>query len=204
MANSGEQQLLYSLRSPTTPLNDKLALATSSLSTRNPSSSNSALPQLIRDWLLDTLLKLVRSSSTTTEQALLNGQLWELFSSSTEQTPTSSTSTPVLPIFVAFIQLYENSSVKDGQLLKEATRVWSKLAANAMRKATVDTVLDGYEKLVKSTLAVWQAGAEDIKGDWEELAVIWLKATKSVFVEAAKGGKKVCLAVATNDEDTYG
>ncbi|GAA5983911.1 hypothetical protein JCM5350_001788 [Sporobolomyces pararoseus] len=191
MANSGEQQLLYSLRSPTTPLNDKLALATSSLSTRNPSSSNSALPQLIRDWLLDTLFKLVRSSSTNTEQALLNGQLWELFSSSTEQTPTSSTSTPVLPIFVAFIQLYENSSVKDGQLLKEATRVWSKLAANAMRKATVDTVLDGYEKLVKSTLAVWQAGAEDIKGDWEELAVIWLKATKSVFVEAAKGGKKV-------------
>ena len=94
--------------------------------------------------------------------------------------------------------------MKDGQLLKEATRVWSKLAANAMRKATVDTVLDGYEKLVKSTLAVWQAGAEDIKGDWEELAVIWLKATKSVFVEAAKGGKKVCLAVATNDEDTYG
>ncbi|GAA5956862.1 hypothetical protein JCM3765_006621 [Sporobolomyces pararoseus] len=191
MASSGEQQLLYSLRSPTTPLNDKLALATSSLSTRNPSSSNSALPQLIRDWLLDTLFKLIRSSSTTTASALLNGQLWELLSSTTEQTATSSTSTPVLPIFVAFIQLYGADSAKDEQLLKEVTRVWSKLAANAMRKATVDTVLDGYEKLVKSTLGVWQAGAEDIKGDWEELAVIWLKAMKSVFVEAAKGGKKV-------------
>jgi hypothetical protein len=191
MASNGEQQLLYSLRSPTTPLNDKLALATSSLSTIDSSISTSALPQLIRDWLLDTLFKLVRSSSATTEQALLNGQLWELLSSTTEATSTSSTSTPLLPVYVAFIQVYSSSAVKDKQVLKEATRIWSKLAANAMRKATVDAVLDGYEKLVKATLQLRQAGTEEVEQDWDELAVNWLKAVKSVFIEAAKGGKKV-------------
>ncbi|GAA5895691.1 Urb2 domain-containing protein [Sporobolomyces salmoneus] len=190
MANNGEQQLLYSLRSPTTPLPDKLALASSSLSTGNP-STGSALPQLIRDWLLDTLFKLVRSSSTTTEQALLNGQLWELLNSTTHLTRTASTPTPALPIYVAFIQVYSKSSVQEEQLLRDATNVWSKLAANAMRKVTVDAVLDSYEKLVKTSLGVYQSGAEEVRNHWEELAVIWLKAIKSVFVEAAKGGKKV-------------
>jgi len=75
--------------------------------------------------------------------------------------------------------------------LKEATRIWSKLAANAMRKATVDAVLDGYEKLVKATLQLRQAGMEEFEQDWDELAVNWLKAVKPVFIEAAKGGKKV-------------
>ncbi|GAA5879792.1 hypothetical protein JCM16303_004181 [Sporobolomyces ruberrimus] len=192
MSSSGEQQLLYSLRSPTTPLNDKLALAVSSLSTRSSTSSDtSALSQLIRDWLLDTLFKLVRSSSNLTEQALLNGQLWELLSSTTEATLTSSTSTPVLPIYLAFIQTFTKSDQKDARLLKDAARIWSKLASNGMRKATVDAVLDGYDKLVKSTVELYEAGNEGIRADWEELAVVWLKAIKSVLSEAAKGGKKV-------------
>lgn len=190
MANSGEQQLLYSLRSPTTPLNDKLALASSSLSIESASTS-SALPQLVRDWLLDTLFKLVRSSSVNAEAALLNRQLWELLRSTVELTHTSSTSTPVLPIYVSLIQVYRNSAQRDEELLKNATKIWSKLAANAVRKATVDTVLDSYEKLVKTSLELYGNGSEQGWASWEELAVVWLKASKSVLVEAAKGGKKV-------------
>jgi len=193
MSGSGEQQLLYSLRSPTTPLGDKLALAASSLSNPTSSTSTSQLPQLIRDWILDTLFKLVRSSSNTTEQALLSAQLWELLASTTDSTLTSSTSTPTLPVFVAFIQAYTQDGARDQELLGNATRVWSRLAGNAMRKSTVDAVLDGYEKVVKATLKVVseeEATAES-KRVWEEFALIWVKALKVVLVEAAKGGKKV-------------
>lgn len=76
-----------------------------------------------------------------------------------------------------------------------ATRVWARLAGNAMRKSTVDAVLDGYEKLVKATLKVMseeETPAEN-KSIWEEFAVVWVKALKVVLVEAAKGGKKVRL-----------
>ncbi|GAA6014036.1 hypothetical protein JCM11491_003496 [Sporobolomyces phaffii] len=192
MASSEEHQLLYALRSPTTPLADKLALAASSLSSPIPATSTaSALPQLVRDWLLDTLFKLVRSSSATTEHALANAQVWELLNSTTRATLTSSTSTPVLPIYVAFLRAYSNSEQLDRLLLSDAAAVWQKLAANAMRKATVDTVLEGYDKLVTTTLQLYGRDSEDIRGEWEEFAVVWLKAIKPVLVEAAKGGKKV-------------
>ncbi|GAA5926924.1 Urb2 domain-containing protein [Sporobolomyces koalae] len=188
MASGEEQQLLYALRSPTSLLNDKLALAASSLSTSLPGTS---LPQLIRDWLLDTLWKLIKSNSTSTEQALVNGQLWELLSATTEQTQTASTVTPILPIYVAFIQTYVKSEPKDAQVLKAATRVWVKLATTATRKGTIDTVLDSYDKLVRATLELCGAEANRISDDWEQLAVVWLRSIKPIMTEAAKGGKKV-------------
>ncbi|GAA5852903.1 hypothetical protein JCM8547_004728 [Rhodosporidiobolus lusitaniae] len=181
-----EQQLLYSLRSPTTPLSDKLALASSSLD----SSTSSALPPLVRDWAIAVLLK--ASRSTSPDPTAKDRHLWALVARTTDATRSSSTASSTLPIFVAFVQQY--STDRDVELLRSAVVVWRSLAGGAVRKATADAALDGYEKLVGASKAVLggESAAEgEEKQLWEELAVVWLKALKPVMLEGGKSGKKV-------------
>ncbi|GAA5889290.1 hypothetical protein JCM5296_005857 [Sporobolomyces johnsonii] len=193
MATASDQQLLYSLRSPTTPLTDKVAQAVAALSSSSSSTCqpSASLNQLIRDWALDVLLKSTRGA-VTSESPLLSAELWSLLAQTTEATSTSSTSTPSLPIFVAFVAAYSSQPHRNASLLRSATAVWTRLASGAMRKATADAALDGYDKLVEASLRV---SAEEQEAEeralWEELAVAWLKALRGVVMDAGKGGKKI-------------
>ncbi|GAA5926984.1 hypothetical protein JCM1841_001603 [Sporobolomyces salmonicolor] len=193
MATALDQQLLYSLRSSTTPLTDKVAqaVAARSSSTSSTSQPSASLNQLIRDWALDVLLKSTRGA-VTSESPLLSAELWSLLAQTTEATSTSSTSAPSLPIFVAFVAAYSSQHPRPASLLRSATAVWTKLASGAMRKATADAALDGYDKLVEASM---KFSAEESEAEeqalWEELAVTWLKALRGVVMDAGKGGKKI-------------
>ncbi|GAA5957201.1 hypothetical protein JCM21900_004681 [Sporobolomyces salmonicolor] len=193
MATALDQQLLYSLRSSTTPLTDKVAqaVAARSSSTSSTSQPSASLHQLIRDWALDVLLKSTRGA-VTSESPLLSAELWSLLAQTTEATSTSSTSAPSLPIFVAFVAAYSSQHQRPASLLRSATAVWTKLASGAMRKATADAALDGYDKLVEASLKFSAAESEaEEQALWEDLAVTWLKAMRGVVMDAGKGGKKI-------------
>ncbi|ORY64771.1 hypothetical protein BCR35DRAFT_185327 [Leucosporidium creatinivorum] len=177
---SSEQELLFALRSPTTPLNDKLALAHSAL-VLSPNSQ--LLPQLIRDWLLDNLLR-----ARQNQDVLLSQPLWSLFAQvqlSSQATTTSSS----LPVFVAFLSAYSALPAPNNDLVQAVATVWSRLAAGAMRKATVDAALEGYATLLKASVVVLSRQGDDVAA-WEGLAEVWLKAFRSV-VDSGKGGKKI-------------
>ncbi|GAA5915915.1 hypothetical protein JCM6882_001761 [Rhodosporidiobolus microsporus] len=185
-----EQQLLYSLRNPTAPLPDKLAQATSAL---DASPSSLSLPPLVRDWALETLLKGTRTGGT--DSLFLNADLWRVVARTTEATSSASTSTPTLPIFVSFVAAYaEAQSQSNVEVLRSALAAWRRLAPGALRKATPDAALDGYERLVDATVKVLQRDGEG-QGEawrlWEEFAIVWLKALRGVVLDGGKGGKKV-------------
>ncbi|GAA5909416.1 hypothetical protein JCM8208_005736 [Rhodotorula glutinis] len=188
-----DQQLLYALRSPTTPLADKVQRATSALDLEPTSSS---LPPLVRDWALDYLVRATRSDAG--EASLKSSPLWSLLARTTEATASTAANTPPLPIFVAFVGLY-SAGAADAGLLRSAATVWRKLAAVAMRKATVDQALEGYEKLVaasqrvcsKERAAVEAAASAEEQVLWQDLGVNWLKPLRSMVLDAGKGGKKI-------------
>lgn len=185
-AASAEQELLFALRSPTTPLLDKLALAHSAL----VASPNSLLlPQLIRDWVLDNLLR-----ARQNQDLLLSVPLWSLFAQVQQQSQPTTTSSS-LPVFVAFLAAYSALPQPNDQLLQAVASVWSKLAAGAMRKATVDAALEGYATLLKSSVLVLSRQGEDVVA-WQGLAEVWLKAFRAV-VDSGKGGKKVWLLLSS-------
>ncbi|GJN90281.1 hypothetical protein Rhopal_003289-T1 [Rhodotorula paludigena] len=189
---STDQQLLYTLRSPTTPLADKCAQASTAL---DAAPASATLPALVRDWALEQLLRAARSDAGTAN--FKNEALWSLAARTTEATPTTTLPTAPLPLFVAFVTAY-SSDTSALLLLRSATAVWRKLANVALRKATVDAALDGYQKLLEASLKVFNgsggaptAGAEEEQRLWEDLAVNWLKPLRSVVLDAGKGGKKI-------------
>lgn len=190
-----DQQLLYALRSPTTPLEDKVQRAESALDAEPASTS---LPPLVRDWALDYLVRATRSDSG--EAALRSSRLWSLLARATQATSSTAANTPPLPIFVAFVNVYSVNGPDVG-LLRSAASVWRRIAAVAMRKATVDQALEGYEKLVAASLQVFSheraavdaaASAEEHEL-WQDLGANWLKPLRSMVLDAGKGGKKVRL-----------
>jgi hypothetical protein len=193
MALLAEHALLYSLRSPTTPLADKVASASSAL---DAAPGNISLAATVRDWALDALLRAARQQAADAGPAtILDAGLWQLAARTTEATvSTSPVAASTLPIFVAFVTQYSQATA-NVELLKSAASAWSRLATNAMRKATADASLDGYERLLEASLRVFArddaAGADDEQEVWTELAVNWLKPFRSVVLEAGKGGKKV-------------
>ncbi|KAL7343792.1 hypothetical protein BJY59DRAFT_146584 [Rhodotorula toruloides] len=193
MALLAEHALLYALRSPTTPLADKVASASSALDAQ---PGNVSLAATVRDWAVDALLRATRQqASVAGTAAILDADLWELAARTTEATlSTSPVAASTLPIFVAFVTQYSQAA-SDVQLLRSAASVWSRLAANALRKATADASLDAYEKLLEASLRVFSreegAGTVDEREVWTELAVNWLKPFRSVALEAGKGGKKI-------------
>ncbi|GAA5855838.1 hypothetical protein JCM9279_003334 [Rhodotorula babjevae] len=190
---TADQQLLYALRSPTTPLDDKVQRAASALDLEPTSTS---LPPLVRDWALDYLVRATRSGAG--EAALTSAPLWSLLARATDATPSTAANTPPLAIFVAFVGLY-SARAADVGLLRSAASVWRKLAAVAMRKATVDQALEGYEKLVAASLkvcgkeraAVEAAASAEEQALWQDLGVNWLKPLRSMVLDAGKGGKKI-------------
>ncbi|BGP00937.1 hypothetical protein NBRC10513v2_005057 [Rhodotorula toruloides] len=193
MALLAEHALLYALRSPTTPLADKVASASSALDAQ---PGNVSLAATVRDWAVDALLRATRQQTADAGTAArLDAGLWELASRTAEATvSTSPVAASTLPIFVAFVTQYSQVA-PSVELLRGAASVWSRLAANALRKATADASLDAYEKLLEASLRVFSreeaAGTEDERKVWTELAVNWLKPFRSVVLEAGKGGKKI-------------
>lgn len=178
-AASKEQALIFSLRAPTTPLDQKLQLALSALD----NFPSSLLSQLIRDWIIDLFLR-----SRSTPDTLLSPAWWSLLAQVSLDYSSAQTSSPTLPIFVAFVQAYPTIPASS-QLLESVLSVWRKLAGGAMRKATVDAALDSYASLLKSSLVVVQRAHDDVQ-QWEQIGEIWLKVFRAV-VDSGKGGKKV-------------
>ncbi|GAA5860983.1 hypothetical protein JCM3774_003214 [Rhodotorula dairenensis] len=183
-----EQALLYALRSPTTPLVEKVQRATGAL---DAAADSQSLPPLVRDWAFDILLKATRIPSLA--EALLDADLWALAARTTLATPSLNLNTPVLPVFVAFITHYAAHRT-DVAVLRSAAQIWTRVAPVAMRKATVDAGLEGYEKLLLASLQVYKEGAstnDEERKYWVSLATSWLRALRNVVLEAGKGGKKV-------------
>lgn len=174
--------LLYTLRSPTTPLAAKLALARAAL---DGSLAPLEAAQL-RDWTLDTFLR-SRKASENAESVLLSGDWWAVLDESLELSSGSSPS-PTLPTFVAFVAAYAASGDDEG-LVRSVLAVFRRLAGAAMKKATVDAALEGYCALLKASVRVVGRGGLDL-APWEELAELWMKAFRTV-VDSGKGGKKV-------------
>ncbi|GEM08711.1 nucleolar 27S pre-rRNA processing, Urb2/Npa2 [Rhodotorula toruloides] len=193
MALLAEHALLYSLRSRTTPLADKVAAASSALDT---APGNISLAATVRDWTVDALLRATRQQAAVAgTSAILDAGLWELAARTTEATlSTSPVAASTLPVFVAFTTQYSHSA-PNVRLLRCATSVWTRLATNALRKATADVSLDGYEKLLEAILRAFSrdemAETDEERKVWTELAVNWLKPFRSVVLEAGKGGKKI-------------
>ncbi|GAA6040522.1 hypothetical protein JCM8097_005446 [Rhodosporidiobolus ruineniae] len=185
-----EQQLLYALRNPNTPLADRLAHASSALDQHATSLS---LPPLVRDWALDVLVRAARASSP--DPALTSPELWAVVARTTEAASSSSTALATLPIFTAVVAVYPAvSSEQAHALLPSVVEAWKRLATGAMRKSAAGPALDGYDKLVEASLKVYgeQRGQRQRERElWEELAVVWLKALKAVVLEGGKGDKKV-------------
>lgn len=185
-----EQALLYALRSPTTPLTEKVQRASAAL---DAAPKSHTLPPLVRDWTFDILLKATRIQSLA--EALSDADLWALAARTTLATPSLNLTAPALPIFVAFISRYATQR-PGAAALRSVAQVWARIAVVAMRKATVDAGLDSYEKLLQASLHVYReegsTSAEE-RECWEGLAVSWLGALRAVVLEAGKGGKKVGL-----------
>ncbi|BGP49634.1 hypothetical protein JCM10450v2_005535 [Rhodotorula kratochvilovae] len=183
-----DQALLYALRSPTTPLDDKVQRAVSAL---DAAPASTTLPALVRDWALEYLARATRAESGAA--ALQSAGLWALTARTTEASPSTSPNAAPLPIFVAFVALYA-ANEPNAALLRSAAAVWRRLAGVAMRKATVDSALEGYEKLVAASVqvcAVTRLGGDEERAAWEDLAVNWLKPLRSMVLDAGKGGKKI-------------
>ncbi|GAA6016272.1 hypothetical protein JCM10207_000453 [Rhodosporidiobolus poonsookiae] len=194
MSGLTDQQLLYALRSPTTPLADKLQQATSAL---DASPSSTSLPPLIRDWALDVLLKASRTpAAATLDPALLSVELWAVVARTTLATPSASTAVTTLPIYSALVQAYAAQPAQASvEVLRSAVEVWKRLAPGGLRKALPDAALEGYEKLVEASLSVVARCQADAEGAaelaaWEELVVVWLRAMRGMLVEGGKAGKK--------------
>jgi hypothetical protein len=185
-----EQALLYALRSPTTPLTEKVQRASAAL---DAAPKSHTLPPLVRDWTFDILLKATRIQSLA--EALSDADLWALAARTTLATPSLNLTAPALPIFVAFISRCATQR-PGAAALRSVAQVWARIAVVAMRKATVDAGLDSYEKLLQASLHVYReegsTSAEE-RECWEGLAVSWLGALRAVVLEAGKGGKKVGL-----------
>ncbi|TKA55915.1 hypothetical protein B0A53_01614 [Rhodotorula sp. CCFEE 5036] len=183
-----EQALLYALRSPTTPLTEKVQRASAAL---DAAPKSHTLPPLVRDWTFDILLKATRIQSLA--EALSDADLWALAARTTLATPSLNLTAPALPIFVAFISRCATQR-PGAAALRSVAQVWARIAVVAMRKATVDAGLDSYEKLLQASLHVYReegsTSAEE-RECWEGLAVSWLGALRAVVLEAGKGGKKV-------------
>ncbi|KAL8287505.1 hypothetical protein RQP46_003363 [Phenoliferia psychrophenolica] len=182
--------LLYALRSPTTTLSAKLSLASSSLSLS--SSGAPLVASQVRDWLLDTLLKSRKDDSSST---ILSRPCWALLDHSL-LTATGLGPTPPLPIFIAFLQRYSDQDESDADLVGSVGRVFARLAGGAMKKATVDAVLEGYAELVKASVKVVLRDNDD-RRPWEDLADHWLKAFRTV-ADSGKAGKKIPLHTLAN------
>ncbi|GAA5991114.1 hypothetical protein JCM10908_006542 [Rhodotorula pacifica] len=181
-----EQALLYALRSPTTPLAEKVQRATAAL---DAAVDSQTLPPLVRDWAFDILLKATRIQSLA--EVLLDANLWALTARTTLATPSLNMATPALPIFVAFVSQYTTSALAGVAILHSAAQIWARIAPVAMRKATVDAGLDSYEKLLVASLEVYRTRGTEEQVCWAELAVPWLAALRNVVLDAGKGGKKV-------------
>lgn len=181
---SAQQNLLFSLRSTTTSLRVKLLTAKTAIA----NSSSPVVDQVLRDWILQDLF--LRSRTPKDESTLLSIDWWSLLSQVID-TAQGNSSTPSLPIFVSLFASYPAAGASP-ELLRAIGKVWSKIGAGAMRRATVDAALEGYASLLKSSVAVLERVGTDVEA-WEELAESWLKAFRGV-VDAGKGGKKVrCL-----------
>lgn len=185
-----EQTLLYSLRSPTTPLLQKKEIIKTALE-RKPSPT---LSQVVRDWLLQDVF--LRARNQKDDQTILDTQAWALLLEAVSST-TVTTSLPTLPIFVSFITAYSARPHPDEELLNAAGTVCKKLIAGAMKKATVDAALEAYAALLKTSVVVAQRKGGDLTA-WEEMSESWLKAFRGV-VDAGKGGKKVRLRSSRKD-----
>ncbi|KAK4702524.1 hypothetical protein P7C70_g3696, partial [Phenoliferia sp. Uapishka_3] len=179
--------LLFTLRSPTTPLEAKLALAQSTIS----SSPSQIISTQLRDWILDLFLKSLKQNSSI----LLNQSWWSLLLTSLTNA-TGSTTSPTLPTFINFLQSYSTSPVVSKVLVETVLGCWRKLAGGAMKKATVDAALDGYSALLKASVLVITRAGEDVK-PWEELAELWMKSFRAV-ADSGKGGKKIPLHTLAN------
>ncbi|GAA5994489.1 hypothetical protein JCM11641_002754 [Rhodosporidiobolus odoratus] len=191
MAAQGEQQLLFALRSPTTPLPDKLERASAAL---DASPSSTSLPPLVRDWAFEVLLKSTRN--TFSDSPLVKVQLWEVLARVTEAISSTSTPSALLPIFVSFAVVYsEHVDMRSAALLRPVVRTWRILAQAAMRKGTPEAGLDSYDKLLSASLLCLQDRSLPVDAEerkmWEELAVVWLRALGSVVFEAGKAGKRI-------------
>ncbi|KWU44852.1 hypothetical protein RHOSPDRAFT_33674 [Rhodotorula sp. JG-1b] len=183
-----EQALLYALRSPTTPLTEKVQRASAAL---DAAPNSHTLPALVRDWAFDILLKATRIQSLA--EALRDADLWALAARTTLATPSLNMTTPALPIFVGFISRYATQRTGVA-VLRNVAQVWTRIAMVAMRKATVDAGLDSYEKLLQASVHVFgEEGSTSVEERecWAGLAVSWLGALRGVVLEAGKGGKKV-------------
>lgn len=177
--------LLYSLRSPTTPLPAKLALAAAA----QADSPSSLVSSQLRDWVLDVFLR-ARSSKASEDAAdiLLNEQPWAILVASLDSA-TGSSPSPTLPTFVAFVTSYSAAPDARTALLTSVLGAFKKLAGAAMKKATVDAVLDGYAALLKASVLVMARRGSDVEL-WDELAELWMKAFRAV-ADSGKGSKKV-------------
>lgn len=181
MESTPAQALLYQLRSPTTPLDTKLQLAQTNLI----SHPSTLLSQLIRDWILLDLF--LRTKDVT---VIVNLGWWSLLSQViVSGAGAGSNTTSTLPIFVSFLSAYTKLENPKVELVGAVATVWNKLSSSAMRKATVDSALEGYSILLKTSVIVVTRGADDLQA-WDSLGEVWLKAFRAV-VDAGKGGKKV-------------
>lgn len=196
-----EQALLFELRSPTTPLETKQASIGSALTSP---AATSSLASLVRDWMLDTLLRAQKSPTSSQASVFTSASWWALLARAVGDAPAgSASSTPqTLPILAHFVASYAGQPEADRDLVQSATAVWGKLASTGFRKATVDGALDGYGALLKATAKVVDRNADDIE-QWQELVLVWLKTMRQI-VDPVKAGKKVsrpCLCASLPSRD---
>jgi len=186
-STSVEQSLLFELRSPTTPLENKQQSIITALAT----NASPSLATLIRDWILDTQLRSLKSNTSAQAELLSSASWWLLLARVVSDAPAGSASSApqTLPIVSHWVGTYAAQVEAQTDVVRSVTVVWTKLGAVGMRKATADGALDGYGALLKATAAVVKRGGDDL-GDWEDLVLIWLR-TLRLVVDPAKAGKKV-------------
>lgn len=190
-STSIEQSLLFELRSPTTPLETKHQLISSAIATH----SSPSLATLSRDWILDTLLRSLKATSSPQADLITAPGWWSLLARVVSDSPAGSASSApqTVPILSHFVTSYAELGEANAELVRSVVGVWGRLGGVGMRKATADGALEGWAALIRATKVVVERAGDDV-GEWDELVVGWSKTLRTV-VDPAKAGKKVSCRV---------
>ncbi|KAM0786575.1 hypothetical protein ACM66B_002031 [Microbotryomycetes sp. NB124-2] len=197
-----EHELLFQLRSPTLPLDDKLVLVQDALQQQQrqqaaTTSANhaQAVSVVVRDWVISTMAKQLRHKDSS---MLLGTPWWKVLAQTSVAVGGSSAPSQTLAIFTAAVSAYiEPSKQPDGQLVQAITAAWTAFGSSASRKALIDHSLDALATMLAATVTVTQRAHTHDVSPWHTLAVTWINTFRPVL-DAAKAAKKVSSFAVTN------
>ncbi|KAK4055808.1 hypothetical protein OIO90_003061 [Microbotryomycetes sp. JL221] len=203
---SGDQDLLFKLRSPTIPLDDKLELVQSALEQvrqQQNDASNVRLHTVVRDWLVQTFIKL----RTNTKISIVDSQAWwsVLAQTSTTGAAVATVPTSLLSVFATAIEQCVSRITPSEQTIELIVAIdyaWRAFGPMLARKALIDNSLEAVATMFKAAALVWTGARQGVINDavissWRTLALDWMHTFRPVL-DAAKGAKKLTSFTLTN------